>query len=53
MDTVTADSPPCSRHVPWTSHLLPSPTSIPQLEGGADPEPEAEPEPGAEPDLRA
>ena len=47
METATADSPPCSRHVPWTSHLPPSSTSIPQLDGGAEPEPEAEP------DLRA
>ena len=39
---VTEASPPCSRHVPWTSHLLPSPTSIPQLNSGADPEPEVE-----------
>ena len=48
METATADSPPCSRHVPWTRHLPLSPTSIPQLDGGAEPEPEAEPDFGAE-----
>ena len=29
----TGDSPPCSRHVPWTGHFLTSPTPIPQLDG--------------------
>ena len=28
----TADSPPCSRHVPWTERFLPSPTHIPKLD---------------------
>ena len=35
METATADSPPCSRHVPWTSHLPPplllSPSSTLEL----------------------
>ena len=29
----TVDSHPCSRHVPWTNHMLPSPNPIPQLDG--------------------
>jgi hypothetical protein len=29
----TVNSPPCSRHVPWTNQMPPSPTPIPRLDG--------------------
>ena len=41
-----AFTPPCSRHVAWTKHQLPSPTPIPQLDGEAtDPDPRYDPGP--------
>ena len=41
-----AFTPPCSRHVAWTKHQLPSPTPIPQLDGETtDPDPRYDPGP--------
>ena len=61
LDTITTGSTPYSRQVPWTGHLLPYPSTIPQLDLDLlsepvctpVPEPEPEPELGAEPEREA
>ena len=45
-----AETPPCSRHVPWTVHIPLSPSDIPQLDGAAtDPELSCDPDPVCDP----